>query len=189
MAKKLITPPAIAPVSLAVAKERLRVDVSDEDDKITKLIAANTAYAERFMGRALIDQTWELILDKFPTNEIKIPLPPLIEVVSVKYDDGAGDEQTVSTGSYTVDAVSEPGWVVPASSWPATFDGVNSVRVRFRAGYIDENSPAGHSVPEDIINAILLRVKADYDDNNDSERQRQSAERLLKAHRIELGMA
>lgn len=189
MAKKLITPAEELPVSLVDAKKRLRVDFADEDTVITQLIKSATTYAERFLGRALVPQTWELTLDAFPANEIKIPLPPLIEVVSIKYDDGAGTEQTLSVSSYSVDSVSQPGWVVPASSWPSTFDGINAVRIRFRAGYVDENSPQGHAVPDDIINAIMLRVKADYDANQDSEDMRRAAKDLLRPHRVELGLA
>ena len=49
-----------------------------EDDLISSLITTARQYAEDFQNRAYISQTWELWLDKFPSeNQIQIPLPPL----------------------------------------------------------------------------------------------------------------
>lgn len=197
MALRLITAAADVPVSLEEAKQFLKVDHDDDNDLITALLASAVAYVEGptgFLGRVLIDQTWELVLDAFPTENdgvIQIPMPPLIEVESVVYDDSNGDEQTLSTDSYTVDNVSEPGWVVPTDgTWVTPYDGINVVRVRFRAGYLDQTvSPAVEAVPDDIKNAIKLRVKADYDQSPDADSLRKAAEILLRGKRIHLGMA
>lgn len=165
MALRLITPPAERPVSLEEAKEHLRVDHIDDDAKILLCIDAVTehvGYEDGFLGRALIDSTWELVLDAFPENELKIPLPPLIEVLSIKYDDAAGNEFTLDPSEYTVDTVGEPGWVVPGSSWPATFAGINSVRIRFRAGYLDTSSPPLSVIPADIKAAMLMMIGTMY---------------------------
>lgn len=198
MALKLITPPADTPVSLTEAKAHLRVDHSDDDVMIGSLIDAVTDHVQGkdgFLGRALIDQTWELVLDEFPENELKIPLPPLIEVLSVKYDDAAGNEQTIDPADYTVDTVSEPGWILPGTTWPATFDGINSVRIQYRAGYLDTSSPPVAAVPADIKAAMLLMIGTLY-------AQRETivvgqsvvevpwaADVLLRRKRIELSMA
>jgi uncharacterized phiE125 gp8 family phage protein len=165
VALKLITAAAENPVSLEEAKSHLREVDTDNDTLIGTMVSAATKYAERFLGRALVDQTWELHLDEFPTAEdelaIKIPLPPLIEVESIKYDDASGVEQTLSDDQYVVDNVSQPGWVVPVSTWPTPNDAVNSVRIRFRAGYLDQSvSPAQENVPENLKAAILLHVGA-----------------------------
>jgi uncharacterized phiE125 gp8 family phage protein len=200
MGLKLITPPATTPVSLDEAKVHLRVVDDDEDLLIGTYIQAATGSTEAFLGRALIDQTWDLVLDAFPTTtdlEIKIPKPPLIEVTQIAYDDSNGDEQILPSGNYFVDAVSEFGWVVPQGnlSWPSTIDAINSVRVRFRAGYLDTNSPPGNAVPDDIRAAVLLTIGSFYE-------QRESlvvgtvvyqlpwgVEQLLRQHRVLLGMA
>lgn len=196
---KLITPPPFAPLTLAEAKEYLRVDHNDEDATITRMISAATGYADGpdgFLARALIDQTWELTLDAFPLREIRIPLPPLIEVVNVFYDDGAGVQQILSTASYSVDKINEPGWIVPVGSWPATFDGINSVRVRFRAGYVDASqSPPVGEVPEDIVQALLLYIDTMFDERathivGQSVTQAPwSAEQLLRRRRVEVPIA
>ena len=201
MALRLITAPAVTPVTLAEAKAHLVVDHSDDDTLIQAYINAATGYCDGphgFLGRALVDQTWELVLDEFPVNEIRIPLPPLISVVHVKYDDAAGVEQTVSSSTYTVDNVSEPGWILPASSgmWPSTFDGINAVRVRFRAGYIDATvSPVLMAVPPDIRAAILLYVGTLYNGRETEvvgssvAPMPWSAEQLLRRKRFDLSLA
>lgn len=197
MALRLITAPAETPVTLTEAKAHLRVVDDDDDAFIEILIPASTRHAERFMGRAIIDQTWELVLDAFPTCEIKIPLPPLIEVVSVVYDDEDGNEQTLSTSGYTVDNVSEPGWVVPTDdTWPTTFDGINAVRIRFRAGYLDTlSSPQVANVPDDIRFGILLNIGSMFANRETvvigvtATTLPWGAEQLLRAHRVDLSFS
>jgi uncharacterized phiE125 gp8 family phage protein len=199
MGLRLISKPEETPVSLDEAKMHLRVDGDDENDLIKSLIEAATDYCDGqggFLGRALMDQTWELVLDSFPAREIKIPLPPLIEVVSIKYDDGSGAEQTLSETRYTVDATSEPGWVLPVGSWPSTFDGVNAVRIQFRCGYLDQSvSPPTENVPASIKAAIKLILGHLYA-NRENVVIGQSvaevplaAETLLRRYRLYLSMA
>lgn len=195
MALRLITPAETDPITLVEAKAHLRVTDTDDDTLIGALITAATRHAEAFTGRAFIDQTWELVLDEFPTNEIELSKPPLIEVVSVVYDDGDGNEQTISANEYTVDGVSEPGWVLPVDSWPTVFDGINSVRIRFRAGYLDTGvSPAVEKVPADIKHAILLEIGSFYAQRETLVVGQTVAnipawEWLLRPHRVERGMA
>lgn len=197
---KRIAAPAEYPVTLAEAKAHLRVDHSDDDVLIQTLIKAATGHVEGpngFLGRALIDQTWELALDAFPTKEIQIPLPPLIEVLSVKYDDVSGNEQTVDAANYSADSYSEPAWIIPdIGGWPSSLDAVNSVRIRFRAGYLDTGvSPAVETVPTEIKIAILLLVGSLYEHRETMivgqtiEQIPWSAEQLMLPHRVHLGFA
>src|SRR5262245_125117 len=161
MVKKLITGPTVEPITLAQAKAHLRVDFTDDDLWITSAIVGCRLYAEKFMGRALVQQTWELSLDEFPEDEIEMPLPPLQSIVSVKYDDVGGVEQTISASSYRVDTYSEPGRIFPTSSWPSTLDKNNVVRVRFIAGYpstLDSPDNLVDMIPQSIKNAILLHI-------------------------------
>lgn len=165
MGLKLISKPAAWPITLDEAKAHVREDSDDFDDVIEAMVDAATDYCDGptgFLGRALIDQTWELTLDGFPCGrhqEIKIPMPPLIEIISVTYDDASGVAQLLAPSLYSVDPVSEPGWVLPVGTWPSTFDGINSVRVRFRCGYLDQTqSPPVQNVPGSIKAAIKLIV-------------------------------
>lgn len=200
MALRLITAPSVEPVTLAEAKTHLRVDDIDEDALITALISASRTYCEQWTARAFITQTWELVLDAFPVNEMGIPLPPLQSVTSIKYDDGGGAEQTVAPSEYTVDDVSQPGWVVPkaSGSWPKTFAGINAVRVRFVAGFAPNSPPVSlaENVPPPIRAAMLLHIGQLYENREDvivgtviNKVPTGGIEYLLRQFRVALGMA
>lgn len=152
MTLKLITQPSGTPVDQATAKAHLRVIGTSEDALITLYLKTATAALdgpEGALGRALLTQTWELVLDAFPAGDIELPLSPLQSVTSVKYFDPDGVEQTLASGRYTVSTVS--GTVkVDSDGWPET-GGV--VTVRFVAGY-----GAADDVPAPIKAAILLHV-------------------------------
>jgi uncharacterized phiE125 gp8 family phage protein len=197
---KLISAAARPVITATDAKLRLRIDHSEEDSLIEQMIAEATGHVDGpdgFLGRALIDQTWDLYLDRFPTREIKIPLPPLIELVSVTYDDAAGMPTVLDPSEYSVDNVSEPGWIVPVNDiWPTSFDGINAVRIRFRAGYVDTSvSPEVGEVPADIIGGIMLLTGTLYANRESvvigvsAQEIPWSAEQLLRRRRIDVSLA
>ena len=110
------------------------------------------------IGRALMLQTWDLILDGFPSSEIQIPLAPLRSVESVTFSDVNGDEQVYGATGYSIDNADEPGWLVPdVKAWPSTLQAVNVVRIRFIAGH----TPG--TVPECLLLAIKQRVGQMYE--------------------------
>lgn len=203
MALRLIAAPSVQPLTLSEVKEHCRVNHSYDDAILQLYLEAATAYAdgpEGFLGRALVTQTWELVIDEFPENEIKIPLPPLQSVTSVTYDDAGGVEQVLATDQYTVDSASEPGWIVPVSpgSWPGTFEGINAVRIEFVAGYpptSDSPPDLRGNIPDSIKAAILLSVGSFYEHRETvvvgqaATHLPWGAEQLLRRHRIQLGMA
>lgn len=198
MAIRLITAPAFEPVTLAEAKLHLRVDHTDDDTLITELIKAARVFVEKFTARALVEQTWELVIDAFPTNEILIPLPPLISVTSIKYDDLDGAEQTLPGTEYSVDTVSQPGWVVPVTTgWPSSvFNGINSVRIQYAAGYASANSPPTDNVPSSLKSAILLQIGNLYQNRESqvvgtvvNQLPTGGVLHLMRQYRVALGMA
>lgn len=199
MAVKLITPAAAYPVTMTEAKAHLNVDFTDHDALIELFLQAATDDAQEFTGRAFVRQTWELVIDEFPASEIRIPKPPLIEVVSLKYDDADGNEQTLADTEYYVDDISQHGWVVPVSTgWPATVDAINAVRIQYIAGYADSGaSPAvlADRVPYAIKAAVLLELGSLYAYRETmvvgqaATRMPWSAEQLLRQYRVHIAMA
>ncbi|MBN9472272.1 MAG: hypothetical protein J0J10_26270 [Bosea sp.] len=143
-------PPVILPI--VDAKEHLAIDAADthDDGKIAAYVAAATAHIDGpagWLGRSLGKQTLELRRCGFPTW-IDLQYGPVLSVVSVKYDDQDGNEQTLDPSLYVVH-----GSIVaraPGASWPAVRQGGESVRVRYEAGYDDGK------VPTPIIQAIKL---------------------------------
>jgi uncharacterized phiE125 gp8 family phage protein len=183
---KLIEPPDEEPINLQEARAHLRLE-SGEDDYVAGLIAAARRYCEAFQNRAYVTQTWDLFLNAFPSGCIKVPLPPLQSVASIKYKDSAGVLQTLESSGYLVDAFSEPGLICYAygKSWPTNYPEINSVQIRFVAGY-----GAAADVPPEIKQSILLKVADLYEhrggdegiDRNISE----AIESLLWLDRVDL---
>lgn len=187
MPTRLITAPLDEPVTLLQAKQHLRETLSDQDANILAAMYAAREHAESFTGRALCTQTWELLLDSFPSSrEIELPFPPLQSVTSVKYIDTDDVEQTFAAANYHVDAASTPGRVrlKPTASWPSIADQPNAVTVRFVAGY-----GGMAAVPFTIKAAILLVVGHLFEHREENQdfavhEMPLGAERLLWPHRI-----
>lgn len=182
----LVSPPSEEPVSLAEAKNHLRVDIADDDGLILALITAAREYCEGFQNRAYLTQTWQLWLDGWPEgSEIIIPRPPLQVVNSVKYYGADNTEYILPPAEYFVDTKSEPGRIVLAygKSWPSiTLRPANAVCVEFVAGY--GNSAA--SVPEKVKQAMVIHMKLLYDDYKPEERKKmeEARDRLLWQERV-----
>jgi uncharacterized phiE125 gp8 family phage protein len=155
MALRRITDAATEPVTTAEAKAHMRITVATEDALIDALIKSVRQACENELGRALITQTWKKSLDQFP-DAIELPYPPIIGVTSVYYlAPVTGVTTLLSAASYTVDAASEPGWLVPAYGydWPTPQDVINAVEITYTAGY-----GAAAAVPESIKAWIKCHV-------------------------------
>lgn len=137
---RLITPPSCEPIHVEEAKSRLSVTGSYDDALIETLIASARSYVEQQSQRALVLQTFDLLLDNLPhCNDglIEVRKCPLHSVVHLKYTDDSGVQQTLSSSNYQVDADSEPARIVPAYNtwWPNQRYILNGARVRCRIGY------------------------------------------------------
>ena len=62
----LLSGPAIEPLTLADAKQFIRVEHNDDDDVITALMAGSRIHVETQTRRALITQSWRLVRDVWP---------------------------------------------------------------------------------------------------------------------------
>lgn len=155
MALKLKTPPAVDPVSLEEAKKHCRVDWNDDDALIGLYIKAATAHCDGnrgVLGRAIVNQQWELYYDAFPCGPMQIPLGPLVSVDSVEYVDATtGLYVTWAGTNYAVDLASFEGWISPVDAWPTPRETMNAVRVTFTAGH-------GADVPADIKAMLLMLI-------------------------------
>lgn len=159
----LVTAPTVEPVSLAEAKDHLRVDGDDEDTLIEALVGAARAWVEETYGRALTTQTWDLALNGFPRCRwISIPRAPLQSVTSLTYYDEDLSTSTVfSSANYQVDTLRTPGVLALKNNvfWPTdTLRPSSGVVVRFVAGY----GATAASVPEPIKQAIKLLAGTMY---------------------------
>jgi uncharacterized phiE125 gp8 family phage protein len=153
----LITPPAAAPISIQEIHAQCRVDDVSEDALLAAYVRSATDAVEQMTGLRLIDQTWEYTIDAFPERcgWIRLPLAPLLALVSIVYLDTQGVAQTLPVQSYLLDGLGSttPARIIlaPNQQWPSTWHGLGSVMIRFRTGWIDHNG-----VPEALRQAIMM---------------------------------
>ena len=182
MGIKIVTPPATEPVTLAEAKLHLRVDTSDDDALITRLISAAREQCEQELDRAVAPQTLQLLLDAFPDGALVLPRGPVTGVTSVQYVDTAGVLQTIAPSNYALDEAQIDVWLLPAYGfdWPATRDEANAVRVTYTAGWT--------TAPASVRQWILLALGTLYASREaDSDRPavpQGFAARLLDRYRV-----
>ena len=128
---------------------------------IQSYIKAAREYCEGFQNRAFVNRTYELWLDEFPySDELLLPMPPLVSVTSIKtYDVNNVETADTTLTSYLIDTKSEPGRIClnSGSAWPASLRDRNSVCVTFVAGY----GATAASTPEAVRNAMRLLI-GDY---------------------------
>ena len=159
---KVVTAPAIEPITLTEAKLHCKVDLSTDDDLITALIVAAREEIERRTWRALITQTLELVLSAWPYGDrIELPRAPLQSITSIKYKDKDGNETTWSSANYLAGADSVPGVLALAwnASWPSVdLYPIEPIRIRFVAGY-----GLAVAVPQSLKQACLLLVAHWYE--------------------------
>lgn len=217
MGTRIITPPAVEPITLADLRAHLGIEPYEldssgagthpHDGMVMAMLGAAREYAENFTGRSIALKTYELALDAFPADgDIELANPPLVSIESVTYvtTDSSGDyiEETVAAGDYTIDrhqTAYGAGWLSPAvgSSWPTPSSVINAVKVRYRAGYQvpepDSSAEDAESLPFAIRAALLVMVDHLYENRGavgkNPNEMPFAAEALLRPLRVRLGMA
>ena len=139
----LITGPTEEPISLEELKLHLRIelDVTEEDEYLEGLIKSAREEVEHITRRAIMTQTWDYYLDKFPkANYITLPFGNL-QSVTVKYKESDGTETTLTLNT---DYLTEPNgegfgrivlpygetWPSPGALYPS-----NPITIRMLCGW------------------------------------------------------
>lgn len=152
-------PPALEPVTLAEAKQHLRLVHASEDALISGLIKAAREEVERATGLALIDQAWRLAVDRLPDNDtLLLHRHPVRDVLSVTAFGSEGEAALVPAANYQVDQLSRPARL-HFRVRPPTLRAMNGLEVDFRAGF----GEAGTDVPDLLKRAILMLVTHWYE--------------------------
>lgn len=156
-APRLVSPPAEMPVSLADAKQHLRVSHGEDDVLITGLIAAAVSHLDGWtgiLGRALVTQTWSQGFAAFAPR-LDLPVGPVASVASLQYINEAGTLQTVPAPLYDVLEDARGAYILLKSGeiWPASNP---LAAVPVVATYV-AGTPAAQ-VPPAIRAALLLMI-------------------------------
>ena len=128
MTVTVISQSAAPALSLVAAKEAARIDGTAHDVELQTMITAFTVEAEHITGRTLMDRTYRVTLDGFP-SAVDAPASPVRAVAAINYVAADGVERTLNPNQYRLNSLSQ---VVPVSAWPET---AGAVMVDFLCGY------------------------------------------------------
>lgn len=159
------------PVSIAEARTYMRLESTDstaEDTLIGAYITAARQLAENITKRALVQSTWQIILNEFcnSTQAIDLLRPPISTastsvVITYVENNTAGNSTIIPSTAYTIDADKEPGRVYPSYNnyWPT-----NSIRLQEKSVTIQYASGYNSStIPAPVKIWIQQRVASMYD--------------------------
>jgi uncharacterized phiE125 gp8 family phage protein len=167
MAAILIEPPAGEPLSLADAKNYLRVQHDADDTLIASMISAARMQVESRTRRALMTQTWRVVLDRWPSSgTIASPVSPLREVIAARVRDEAGEPQELDTDIFISNTASSPGLVAfDTGRVIHPVQDVAGIEIDIEAGY-----GAASDVPAPLVQAIRLLLARAYEYRGQGER-------------------
>jgi uncharacterized phiE125 gp8 family phage protein len=198
---QIVTAPSITPVSVAEAKEYLRIDNALEDTRIGLMIETATSRLENETSLKFIDQVWDIFTDHFPYanrqpwwdgvrdtsikeilgqgKNITLPLGKAKELIhfSTFADDNVELFDNIS--NYTLDAVGFKARVglKLGGVWPTTvLRANNGIKFRLKFGFGTTTA----SVPAEIRMAILELVGHMYENRGDQN------EMIIPAHILTL---
>ena len=174
----VITAPTTEPVTLSEAKDTLRVTSTDDDTRITDLIATAREWAEHYCDLLIMPQVVERSWHGWPSTHIPLNVSPLESIDSVIYDDTSSPVTAVTlvaNTDYYADTTTDGGRVSAINGWPSTAVQPNTVRIRMTAGYT-----SAALVPERIKDGIKAYIVYLYD--NDPN-MKEMAENILWSER------
>ncbi|MFP3921743.1 MAG: hypothetical protein ACLFU3_08575 [Dichotomicrobium sp.] len=175
---ELLTPPEDEPLDLEDAKEHLKEDSSEFNDYITGLITAARMYVEAHTGRGLIDQTWRLTLDSWPSRrdepwwdgvregaitdlhfaqEVTLAKAPFKSVSEVRTLDEDGTETVWAASNYYTATRSGFGRLVAktGSTFPIPDRDVGGIQIDFLVGYGENASDVPYPIRQAMKQLIF----------------------------------
>lgn len=159
MRRYIVNSPAVEPLTLVEAKRWLRVDHADDDGLIASLIKAARERIESRTGRAVMAQTWRIVLDQWPPEaRVTLPVLPVISVIAVRLLDAAGMPSVLAPALYALDPGAEPP-LLTVKSPPSPGRSRNGIEIDVVAGY--GSAPA--DCPEPLRQAMRLLVVTAYE--------------------------
>tara|TARA_R110002050_G_scaffold124877_1_gene244202 strand:+ start:4902 stop:5492 length:591 start_codon:yes stop_codon:yes gene_type:complete len=188
----LITAPTYTDlISVATAKNFLRVTNSAEDTLIGTLIIAAVEVAQNYTNSRFLDteyimtmDSWTDVLVQNDLPQIILPYAPLSSIEHLKYYDSANVHQTWSASNYSVNKyINQSGFLEIDSgvTTPTLYDRPDAIEIKFKAGY----GTSGSDVPESIKIAILLILGKMYEMREDSvSKLPKSSEYILDPYRF-----
>lgn len=197
---RIVTYPSGEPITIEEARQHLRIDTygsppaHPDDGLIMMQLAAAREYCERYLGYSVAQHTVEMALDSF-TEDIELPLGPVLSIQSLTYIDEDDDEITLDPADYSLDVFASNPWrLTSVNDWPTALgDASHPIRITYLTGY-SSGSPSNNPLPAAIRAAILLVLGSLYEQREDSSEVKQESiplgvAALLDFFRVRKGFA
>lgn len=158
----VIVEPTLEPVTVDELKVFAHIDGNDEDATLAGFIKAARVASEQHMGRALIHQTIDMKMDYWPSENIKLPMPPLVSITKVAILDEDDVETEYSSNNYFTIAGGGAGRLVLKKSVTAPTNAsrdYGGYLIRYVAGY----GAVAANIPQTIIESIKLWASSIYE--------------------------
>ncbi len=165
MTSYLLAGPAQEPVSLARMKAHLRVEDEAEDGLIEALIVAARVHVESLTGRALLEQSWRVVLDGWPPDRaIRLPVSPMITVTEIRAYGADGEGRQIDLDQFLPDGQANPARII----CPAHVDGAPVLRERMgiEIDYVAGFGTGPEAVPADLAQSIRTLVAYWYENRD-----------------------
>jgi uncharacterized phiE125 gp8 family phage protein len=195
----VLTQPTVEPITLAEARDHLRLDATgspathEDDGYVELLIQAAREYVENITNRPMVQRQYKLTIPYW-CNVMELPYStPLVSVDSVKYLDINGTQQTLASSIYDVVSDMQPSRIVRAYGqvWPSIRNVHNAIEITYTTGYA-VGSPADYreNIPQALKGAVKM-VVADLYENREQQQNVQlyknrAVEALLSGYRVEM---
>lgn len=160
MSAILISPPASEPISLAEAKQYLRVEHDADDTLIAALTTAARNAVELSTRRVLMAQRWRVTLHCWPASgRIVSPVNPLISLVAARVRGESEASTALDPAAFTLDTVSVPGLIMfERTRVKEPGRALAGIELDIEAGY-----RAAADVPAPLTQAIRLLLAQSYE--------------------------
>lgn len=179
---KVVAQPTFEAFTLQEMKDYLKLDGIDADDVlVSALIKAARHRAELYTGIAIALQTVEQRFERFALC-LQLAQGNVKDIVSLKYLDENGNEQTLPSDVYGLDLFKLPQevYLKKDKTWPTIYTDRGAIRIQYRAGYDD-----AASIPKDLCVAMSLIISDMYENRTDSvSRLPTAAYHYLDLHRV-----
>lgn len=163
---RVTTPPAALPISLALVKGHLRLDLTDasQDAYLTLLIETARDFFEKFTGRTLINTSYQTFFDCF-RQSFELARSKLQSLDTFDYLVDGSPVAVPLASFYTTSEDIYSRIIFPdVEDFPSNKDDrYQSIFVGFTAGY----GASDAAIPSDIKLALLNHVAALYENRGD----------------------
>lgn len=161
MALVYVSGPAVEPVSVAEAKDYLRLDGDIEDALVASLVLTSRLHVEAALGLALVTQSWRLILDRWPESGAqRLPIRPVQSVSEIRILSAEGQPAILDPAGYALDgAAAAPRLLSLSGAWSQPGQSRLGIEIDIIAGF----GASPDDVPAPLRQAIKLLVAHWYE--------------------------